>query len=98
MSRLPQATPPFPAGEAIAPGPLPTGESVVSANEPAAGAAPFTKRERQILDLLARGLQNREIGTQLGISGVTVKNHLYRVFEKLGTRTRIEAALKWLGR
>ena len=98
MSRSPQTNPPFPAGDAIASGPLPTGESVVSANEPAAGAAAFTKRERQILDLLARGLQNREIGAQLGISGITVKNHLYRVFEKLGTRTRTEAVLKWLGR
>jgi DNA-binding NarL/FixJ family response regulator len=97
MRRLPQTNPPF-SGDAIASGPLPAGESAVPTNEPASGVAPLTTRERQILELLARGLQNREIGAQLGISGVTVKNHLYRVFEKLGTRTRTEAVLKWLGR
>ena len=58
----------------------------------------LTAREREIMALLSRGLLSREIAAELGIGTVTVKNHLYRIYEKLGVRTRTEAALKWLGR
>lgn len=96
MSRFPHTNPPFAPGDASSGAASPGGET--AAPGPASGVAVFTRRESQILELLARGLPNREIGAQLGISGITVKNHLYRVFEKLGAQTRTEAVMKWLGR
>lgn len=62
------------------------------------GAEEITERERQILDQLARGISDKEIGVALGISTATVKNHLYRIYEKLQVRSRTEAVVKWLGR
>jgi DNA-binding NarL/FixJ family response regulator len=58
----------------------------------------LTERERQILDELARGLTDKEIAGQLGLSLSTVKNHLYRIYGKLAVRSRTEAVLKWLRR
>lgn len=57
----------------------------------------LTRRERDIMDSLSRGLTYKEIGTELGISAVTVKNHLYRTYGKLAVRSRTEAVIKWLG-
>lgn len=66
---------------------------------PAADAGEnVTQREREILDQLARGLAYKEIAATLGISTATVKNHLYRIYEKLAVRSRTEAVVKWLGR
>ncbi len=50
------------------------------------------------MDHLARGLADKEIAAALSISTPTVKNHLYRVYEKLAVRCRTEAVLKWVGR
>jgi len=66
--------------------------------KPPQGFEEITPREREILDLLVLGLVYKEIGTQLGISTSTVKNHLYRIYEKLAVRSRTEAVVKWLGR
>ncbi|MGN6223744.1 LuxR C-terminal-related transcriptional regulator [Pseudoxanthomonas sp.] len=55
------------------------------------GEETLTARERRILELLAEGLENKRIGTQLDISPETVKSHLTRIFEKLGARNRTEA-------
>ncbi len=63
-----------------------------------AGADELTAREREIMEHLARGLADKEIAAALGISTATVKNHLYRSYEKLAVRSRTEAVLKWLGR
>ena len=57
-----------------------------------------TQREREIMDQLARGLAYKEIAAALGISSATVKNHLYRIYEKLAVRSRTAAVVKWLGR
>ncbi len=57
-----------------------------------------TPREREIMDQLARGLAYKEIAAELGISSATVKNHLYRIYEKLAVRSRTEAVVKWLQR
>lgn len=60
--------------------------------KPAAGPlAQLTLREREVLHLLARGLDNRQIGTQLDISEKTVRNHVSGIFAKLGVATRARA-------
>lgn len=48
----------------------------------------LTKRERQIAELVKRGLSNREIGEELYISETTVKKHISHIFEKLGIESR----------
>jgi DNA-binding NarL/FixJ family response regulator len=59
----------------------------------APGTPQLTKREDQIVQLAAEGLPNAEIGTTLGISPHTVKNHLFRIYEKLGVSNRTELIL-----
>jgi two-component system, NarL family, response regulator LiaR len=51
----------------------------------------ITDRELQILTLIARGLSNREIATQLFVSENTVKTHCSRSFDKLGAARRTQA-------
>ena len=51
----------------------------------------ITARELEILTLIARGLSNREIATQLFVSENTVKTHCARVFDKLGAARRTQA-------
>jgi two-component system, NarL family, response regulator DevR len=53
----------------------------------------LTDRERQILDLLAEGLTNRDIGEELHLSPKTVKNYVSVILKKLGMSTRTEAAV-----
>lgn len=53
----------------------------------------LTRREREVLRLVADGLTNREVAGRLFISEVTVKVHLRHVYEKLGVRNRMEAAI-----
>lgn len=57
----------------------------------------LTERERQVLDLLAQGLTNKEIAERLFITTNTVKRHLKAIFEKLNVHTRSGAAAKALG-
>jgi len=58
----------------------------------------LTNREGEIVGLVAEGLTNSEIGLKLGVSAHTVKNHLFRIFEKLGVSTRVELILYTLSR
>lgn len=51
----------------------------------------LTEREREVLDLLAQGLTNKEIAERLFITPNTVKRHLKAIFEKLGVHTRSAA-------
>jgi DNA-binding CsgD family transcriptional regulator len=51
----------------------------------------ITRREMEILELMARGLSNREIGEKLHVSENTVKTHSSRVFDKLGAHRRTQA-------
>lgn len=53
----------------------------------------LTKRELQILKLIAEGLFNKEIGDRLNISERTVKNHVFNLFKKIGASDRTQAAV-----
>jgi len=57
---------------------------------------PLTKRELEVLRLMAGGYSNREIGNTLDASEGTVKNHISSILSKLGVRDRIRAVLKGL--
>ena len=59
---------------------------------------PLSKREEEIARLVAEGLSNRQISDRLGLSEHTIKNYLFRVFEKLGVETRVELALYAINR
>jgi RNA polymerase sigma factor (sigma-70 family) len=59
---------------------------------------PLTVREQQILELLVRGRSNQDIAADLKITERTVKNHLTRLFAKLGVESRTQAALVALKR
>ncbi|GAA4547943.1 response regulator transcription factor [Amycolatopsis samaneae] len=52
----------------------------------------LTRREREIVDLIAQGLINREIAARLGIELCTVKNHVHNILHKLGVTRRSDVA------
>jgi NarL family two-component system response regulator YdfI len=56
----------------------------------APGSEPLTKREIEVLQLLALGLANKQIATALGISDHTVKFHISSIYSKLGVNNRAE--------
>ncbi|GHA96995.1 response regulator transcription factor [Streptomyces thermoviolaceus] len=57
----------------------------------------LSAREAEIMDLIASGMTNRQIAAACFISEKTVKNHINRIFAKLHSTSRAEAAAKWLG-
>jgi DNA-binding NarL/FixJ family response regulator len=57
----------------------------------------LTGREREVLDLLARGLSNQRIARALGLSLKTVQNHVSRILDKLQASDRTEAVLRARG-
>ncbi|NOZ28920.1 MAG: response regulator transcription factor [Chloroflexi bacterium] len=57
---------------------------------------PLTPREREVLEMVARGLTNRGIGQALGISDRTVQGHLANIYAKLQVGSRTEAVTKGL--
>lgn len=58
----------------------------------------LTKREHEILALLAKGFLYKEIADQLGVTLSTVRAHLHTVYEKLHVQSRTEAVVKFLER
>jgi DNA-binding CsgD family transcriptional regulator len=78
-------------------------ETVIVKEVPVAGGMPFvlndkkredlsiTRRELEILELIAQGMSNREIAEKLFVSENTVKTHSSRVFDKLGAKRRTQA-------
>ena len=65
---------------------------------PAHPVRPLTRREQQILSLVAGGTSNKGIARTLGVSSNTVKFHLAAVFEKLDVTTRAEAVAEAIRR
>ena len=58
-----------------------------------AGVALLTKREMAVVQCVAEGFTNRETATQLNLSEHTVKNYMFRIFDKLGVSSRVELIL-----
>jgi DNA-binding NarL/FixJ family response regulator len=56
----------------------------------------MTKRERDVVRLAVEGLSNRGIARELGLTEHTVKNYLFRIFDKLGVSNRVELVLSCL--
>ncbi|HEY4053833.1 MAG TPA: response regulator transcription factor [Terriglobales bacterium] len=59
----------------------------------AGGQNLLTYREEQVVALVADGLSNRDVATELGLSEHTVKKYLFRIFDKLGISNRVELVL-----
>jgi DNA-binding NarL/FixJ family response regulator len=53
----------------------------------------LTTRERQVADAIARGLSNKQIGVEFGISAETVKRHLASIYSKLAIPGRVALAV-----
>jgi len=62
---------------------------VVNAN----GRSLLTPREEQVVALVADGLTNRQVADELGLSEHTIKKYLLRIFDKVGTSSRVELVL-----
>ncbi|WP_242619864.1 helix-turn-helix domain-containing protein, partial [Actinomadura fibrosa] len=77
---------PAPAAEAAPPGPPGRRDDL--------GLSP---REAEVMELIAQGRSNGEIARALVVSEYTIKNHVNRIFAKLGVRTRGAAMARWLG-
>lgn len=59
----------------------------------ARGSNILSKREEDVVKLVAEGMTNREISRQLALSEHTIRNYLFRIFEKLGISSRVELVL-----
>jgi len=57
------------------------------------GPPKLTRREESVVRLVMQGMVNREIAHELQLSEHTVKNYLFRIFDKLGVSNRVELAL-----
>jgi DNA-binding CsgD family transcriptional regulator len=77
-----------PAGR---PGVLHVVEPLDDSGADASEAAPLTPREREVLVLVAAGLQNKEVAQKLGLSLATVRNHVHNILAKLGLHSKLEA-------
>lgn len=68
---------------------------VIEAGASAGSTPTLTKRQQEILSMMAADLHNREIADRLCLELSTVKNHVHGILRRLGVHTRAEAALLW---
>ena len=73
------------------------GQSALAPEGSSAATSALTAREREILEALSKGLQNKEIADKHGVSVTTVRTHLRNIYEKLQVQNRTEATRTWLG-
>jgi len=71
---------------------------VTEFNTDASDLAALSAREKEILELLSRGMMYKEIAADLDISVETIRKHAYRIYEKLQVTNRVQAVNKMLGR
>lgn len=71
-----------------------TPDNVTTANEEELKKLGLSKRELEVLQLIAEGLSNQEIATRLFVSLNTIKTHSSRIFEKLDVKRRTQAIEK----
>ena len=69
-----------------------------AATKSSKGRALLTEREESVVHLVAEGLTNRDISRHLNLSEHTVRNYLFRIFNKVGTSNRLELALYAINR
>ncbi|MCC7026498.1 MAG: response regulator transcription factor [Saprospiraceae bacterium] len=62
--------------------------------EPNAQSLPITAREKELMELLAKGLLYKEIADRLGITIGTVKQHIHKIYDKLQVSNRTEAIMR----
>jgi len=67
-------------------------------NNDASDLASLSHREKEILELLSKGMMYKEIAAALDISVETIRKHAYRIYEKLQVTNRVQAVNKMLGR
>ena len=72
-------------------------DTKVTANE-SEGSVISSKREQQVIQLVAQGLKNREVAHAIGIEEHVVKNYLRVIYDKLGLWNRVELALWYQSR
>ncbi|GAA1802177.1 hypothetical protein GCM10009682_25020 [Luedemannella flava] len=58
----------------------------------------LSRREREVIELLVAGVSNADIAEALALAEKTVRNHVTRIYRKLGVRNRREATRQWQGR
>ena len=66
---------------------------MITQNPETVYAEPLTARERQVAEAIARGLSNKQIALEFGISAETVKRHLASIYSKLAIPGRVALAL-----
>jgi DNA-binding NarL/FixJ family response regulator len=59
------------------------------------GTCDLTRREREVMGLIAAGLSNRQIADLLVVSQKTVKNHICRIYQRIGVHERSQAVSRW---
>lgn len=78
--------------------PIPAGRpGLALVPDPGAGnlVGTLSRRQREVMGLVSRGVRNAEIAARLRVSEKTVKNHVNQIFCKLGASSRVEAVLIW---
>lgn len=72
-------------------------ESLDRPHAPAQRRVHFSPRERQIVRFIAEGCSNQEIANRMGLRLQTVKNHLSRIYKKVGVPNRVQLAVFAVG-